>query len=69
MISWIASGLTLLGNVILIRKRSWKAFVIFFVGNAIWFYYWFSKQEWAAMILVGVFLLQNIWGIWSWRKK
>jgi hypothetical protein len=65
--SWIAAGLTFLGNVILIDQKSWIAFVIFFIGNSLWAYHWFKKKEWAALFLVSVFLAQNIYGIWRWR--
>jgi len=67
-LSWIASGLTLIGNVILIRNKSWKAFIIFIIGNGIFTYYWFIKHEWATMILVIIFLGQNVWGLITWRK-
>ena len=69
MISWLASGLVLVGNVVLIYKKHWGAFVIFLVGNSLFAYDWFIKKEWAVFILVNLFILQNIWGIISWRKK
>jgi hypothetical protein len=69
MISWIASGLVLIGNIILIKYKSWKTFVIFFIGNSLFAYDWYIKKEWPVFILVCLFMLQNIWGIISWRKK
>jgi hypothetical protein len=66
---WIASSLTFLGNIILIKTKHWFTFVIFFVGNSLWAYYWFSKKEYAALILVSFFLIQNLWGIYEWKKK
>jgi hypothetical protein len=69
MISWIASGLTLAGNVVLIRYKSWKTFVIFLIGNSLFAYDWYVKKEWAVFLLVVVFIFQNIWGIYSWRKE
>jgi hypothetical protein len=67
-ISWISSALLLIGNVLLIKYKSYIAFILFLIGNIMYFIYWFIKQEWAAFILVGFFSVQNIWGIWSWRK-
>jgi len=64
---WVASALTLLGNVFVIKKK-WYAFVIFFVANCMWAYWWFMHQQWAAMILVALFLGQNVWGYIQWRK-
>jgi hypothetical protein len=68
-LSWVASGLTLIGNVVLIKYKTWKTFVIFAVGNAMFVYYWIAKEEWATMILCSVFLAMNVWGIVSWRKS
>ncbi len=66
---WIASILLWIGNIVLIRKKSWIAFVIYFMGNILWLIYWIPRKEWAAAILVGTFMAQNIWGILSWRKN
>jgi len=67
--SWTASVLIFLGNFILIKMKSWKAFVIFLIGNSLFAYYWLVKQEWATLILVCLFIAQNILGIVDWRKK
>lgn len=69
MISWLASGIILIGNVILIKSKGWKTFVVFIIGNSLFAYDWFIKKEWAVFILVNLFILQNVWGIISWRKK
>ena len=66
---WVASAIVFIGNIFLIKTKAWWVFIIFFFGNALWAYYWFVKQEYAAMILVSVFLLQNVWGLFSWKKK
>jgi hypothetical protein len=67
-IDWLAAVLCWTGNFILIKKKSWYAFVIFLVANSLWFFYWITKHEIAAMILVGTFMLQNAYGIYEWRK-
>ena len=69
MISWIASGLVLVGNIVIIYKKHWFAFVIFIVGNSLFAYDWFVKKEWPVFILVCVFLIQNVLGIIQWRIK
>jgi Flp pilus assembly protein TadB len=66
-IDWAAAVLLWVGNYFLIYQRSWVAFVIFFVANGLWFVHWYKKREWAAMILVFTFLLQNILGVIAWR--
>lgn len=67
-IDWIAAILIFIGNFILIEKKVWWCFLIFFIGNLLWFLHWLFRHEWAAMFLVGAFMIQNIWGIISWRK-
>lgn len=69
MISWIASAIIFIGNIVLIKTKSWYTFLIFLVGNSLFAYYWFTKKEWAVLILVTLFICQNLWGIISWRKN
>jgi uncharacterized membrane protein YbaN (DUF454 family) len=66
---WVASALCLIGNIVLIKKKHWSVFVIYFIANSIWAYWWFVRQEWAAMILVSIFMAQNIYGFYEWRKN
>jgi hypothetical protein len=66
---WVASALTWIGNAVLIKTKHWFTFVIFLVANIIWSIYWYQKGETAAFLLVLSFIGQNLWGIWSWRKK
>jgi len=68
-ISWVASGLTLIGNIVLIKSKSWKTFVIFAVGNVMFIYYWYILNQYPTLILCTIFLGMNIWGIISWRKE
>lgn len=68
-IDWIAAALLWVGNIILIRKKHWSAFSVFGVANCIWLFYWISKEEWAAAILVATFIVQNVWGMWSWYRE
>lgn len=69
LISWIAAGLMLLGNTILIKNKSWISWVVMTVGNILYIYYWFIKQEWATLILVSVFFIQGIWGLVKWYRE
>jgi hypothetical protein len=66
---WIAAFLTILGNVVLIQYKHWSSFVIFLFANSIWVVYWIGKREYAVLIVVAIFLCQNVWGIISWRKN
>lgn len=67
-INWLASGLTLLGNIVLIKYKTWKTFIIFFIGNSLYVYYWTVKKEWPTLILVLIFICMNIWGLIKWKK-
>jgi len=69
LLSWVASALIFIGNIVLIRTKSWKTFLWFMVGNSIYVYYWLVKHEWATLLLVSLFLTQNIVGIIKWRKQ
>jgi hypothetical protein len=66
---WIAAGIMLFGNVVLIRNKTWKAFAICLLGNFLYAIYWFTRHEWATLGLVMIFSAQNLWGIISWRKQ
>lgn len=66
---WFAAGLILIGNVVLIKSKSWKTFLIFLLGNLIYTYWWFINHQWATMALTSVFVAMNIWGIYSWKWK
>jgi len=68
-IDWIAATLTWIGNLILIERKPWWVFGIFFVANSLWVYYWFQKGETAAMLLTFSFAIQNIYGIVKWRRE
>ena len=68
-VSWLASAICFAGNFVLIKTKSWKAFVMFFVANSLFVFYWTIRHEWATLILVSFFLLQNVLGIIEWRKK
>jgi hypothetical protein len=69
LISWVASGLTLLGNIVLIKTKAWYCFLIFMVGNGMFVYYWAVKHEWPTMILCSIFFITNVWGIVKWKEK
>jgi len=68
-ISWLASTLIFIGNIVLIKTKSWKTFLWFMIGNGLFTYYWIVKHEWATLLLVILFLGQNIYGIVKWRKN
>jgi hypothetical protein len=65
---WFLAGIMLYATFILIKDKTWKAFVLMGIANLGYAIYWFSKQEWATMLLVTIFLAQNIWGIVKWRR-
>jgi hypothetical protein len=66
---WFLAGIMLYANFILIKDKTWKAFALMGLGNLGYSLYWFSKQEWATMLLVSAFLAQNVWGIFKWYTE
>jgi len=68
-IDWIAAALTWIGNLILIQKKPWWVFGIFFIANCLWVVYWLPQKEYAATLLTFSFAIQNIWGLRKWRNE
>jgi hypothetical protein len=66
--SWVGAGVILLATTVLIKSKSWKAFIPFIVGNALYAVYWGLQHEWATLILTTIFVVQNIWGLIKWRR-
>lgn len=66
--SWVGAGIILLATTLLIKNKSWKAFIPFIIGNALYAVYWGLQHEWATLILTTIFVAQNIWGLIKWRK-
>jgi len=66
-IDWIAAALLWAGNYLLIYQKSWVAWAIFIVANLLWAAHWLKRKEWAALILVTTFIVQDILGILAWR--
>lgn len=66
---WIAACLMLIANVILIKTKHWSTFVILFVANLMYSYWWFIHQQWPTLALTSIFTLQNVWGFYMWKIK
>jgi predicted membrane chloride channel (bestrophin family) len=66
--SWVGAAIILGATTILIRDKTWKAFIPFIIGNALYAVYWGLQHEWATLILTSIFVAQNIWGLIKWRK-
>ena len=69
LFSWIAAGFMLLTNFVLINTKSWKVFILFMIGNGMYIIYWSIQHEWATLVLVSAFFLQNIYGLIKWKKQ
>jgi hypothetical protein len=68
-LSWVAAGIIFGANIFLIKDKSWKVFIAFIVGNGLYAFYWFTQKQWATLILVSLFVVQNFWGLIKWRKE
>lgn len=68
-LSWVAATIIFLGNFLLIKSKSWKVFIVFAIGNTLYAYYWITQRQWATLLLVSLFVFQNIYGIIKWRKE
>lgn len=68
MIEWTATVLTLVG-VILNIKRIRVCFIIWLVGNCLWFYMFITTQVWGMAICQAVFCATCVWGWHEWRPR
>ena len=67
-ISWIVTGLALIGVVLNIHKNS-LCFVFWIITNAFWCIYDYHKDMFAQSFLFFVYFLLAIWGLIKWEKK
>jgi hypothetical protein len=68
-LSWVSAAIVFIANFILIKSKSWKVFIMFMIGNGLYAYYWFVEKQWATLILVSVFVIQNVYGLIKWKKE
>lgn len=68
-IDWLASYLLWAGNFLMIYWKHWAAWLVFIVANLLWARHWLRRREWAALILVTSFIVQDILGLIAWLPK
>jgi hypothetical protein len=65
--SYIATFLSLLGNVFIVRKSKW-GFVIWTAGNAVWIWVDIHIGLHSQIIMMAVYSALNIWGLVEWGR-
>jgi nicotinamide riboside transporter PnuC len=68
MIEWIATMMSIAGNIFVNRKNI-TGLYIWLVGSLIWVIIAIQNFNWAQVALFGVYTILNIEGIIKWRKK
>tara|TARA_Y100000310_G_C20598894_1_gene771964 strand:+ start:577 stop:786 length:210 start_codon:yes stop_codon:yes gene_type:complete len=68
MIYWILAALSLVGVVLNIKKIRW-CFVVWAGTNFAWMVVDIREGSVARGMLMGVYFLLALWGLWEWRRK
>ena len=66
-IYWLTAFISLFGVVLNIRKRV-ACFYLWSISNAIWVYADLVHGLLPQAILMAVYFVLSLWGIWSWRR-
>lgn len=67
IIGWIATALSLTGNVGVLRKRSW-GMLSWTVANVLWITYDVAMQAYPQAFLFLMYLCLSVYGLISWRR-
>lgn len=65
VISWIATGLSMIGLGLNIFQIIW-CWVIWSLGNIFWIYWSINKKEWSQLSLWLVYTVMNFYGWYQW---
>jgi nicotinamide mononucleotide transporter len=64
---WIGLALNFIGAILNTRKIIW-CWPVWILANTAWVVYWWPKQEYAMLLLMGMFTCLNIYGWWHWTR-
>mgnify|MGYP001321331202 CR=1 FL=1 len=67
-LSWIATILCILGNILVVVKKK-NGFLIWFIGTGILLVLAIMRKDWSQAILFTIYEIINIKGFFEWRKK
>lgn len=67
-LTWLLAGLSLIGVVLNIKKKS-ECFAIWLFTNASWTIYDFSINAYAQSALFLVYTILAIYGLYEWKYK
>ena len=65
---WIGTVLVLLG-IYLNANKKMSCWYVWFGSNIIWAMHWWPQKEYAALALLGIQCLLNVYGIRKWSKS
>lgn len=69
MLAWIAAGLSVGGNVLVIMKSRW-GYAMWFLANCYWIVHNWLAGEWALAVLFVVYAALSLvgWAAWSLKQ-
>ena len=66
-LEWLAAGLGLLGVVLGLRENVW-VWPVFIASSAIYLAVYLRVDLIGQAVLMLVFILTSLWGLWNWRQ-
>lgn len=66
VLSWIAMGLSITGNIYVNRKNVLGMY-IWTIGSTLWMIYAISTHQWAQLAMFSVYTYLNVDGVIRWR--
>lgn len=67
IISYIATFLSLLGNIFIVRKSKW-GFIVWTLGNIAWIVVDVRIGLYSQIVMMAVYSGLNIWGLIEWGR-
>lgn len=65
--AYVAVGLSLAGNVGVVKRKRW-GMAVWTISNFIWISYHLQNQDWPSFLLFSAYLGLSIWGYIRWKE-
>lgn len=66
-LAWLATALSLVGNVGVVNKQSW-GMACWLCANALWIRHHWIKRDWPSLSLFTAYFGLAFWGLWNWLR-
>lgn len=69
IVSWMATAVVLIGFVLNSYRKHIAAFTTWIVGDVLWIIYDLFISNYSHLVLSGVIIVLNLYGIYRFRRK